>query len=72
MFPRLWPRLLRAAAESCPDTDENRRADIHAAGSLKTVKSFKGFIRREELRRQAESKKENCSKQPEAVTPPAQ
>ncbi|EGH3876788.1 phage tail protein, partial [Salmonella enterica subsp. enterica serovar Heidelberg] len=25
-----------------PDTDENRRADIHAAGSLKTVKSFKG------------------------------
>ncbi|EEN0497052.1 phage tail protein, partial [Salmonella enterica subsp. enterica serovar Newport] len=23
-----------------PDTDENRRADIHAAGSLKTVKSF--------------------------------
>ncbi|EIA3399856.1 phage tail protein [Salmonella enterica] len=32
-----------------PDTDENRRADIHAAGSLKTVKtvkSFKGFIRR--------------------------
>ncbi|ECY3056627.1 phage tail protein, partial [Salmonella enterica subsp. enterica serovar Typhimurium var. 5-] len=24
-----------------PDTDENRRADIHAAGSLKTVKSFK-------------------------------
>ncbi|EEK8888739.1 phage tail protein, partial [Salmonella enterica] len=26
-----------------PDTDENRRADIHAAGSLKTVKSFKGF-----------------------------
>ncbi|EDJ6776821.1 phage tail protein, partial [Salmonella enterica subsp. enterica serovar Enteritidis] len=21
-----------------PDTDENRRADIHAAGSLKTVK----------------------------------
>ncbi|EAB7396199.1 phage tail protein, partial [Salmonella enterica subsp. enterica serovar Typhimurium] len=29
-----------------PDTDENRRADIHAAGSLKTVKSFKGLIRR--------------------------
>ncbi|HFW1221602.1 TPA: phage tail protein, partial [Salmonella enterica subsp. enterica serovar Enteritidis] len=40
----LWPAGQSVA--ELPDTDENRRADIHAAGSLKTVKSFKGFIRR--------------------------
>ncbi|CBY96449.1 putative tail fiber protein of phage [Salmonella enterica subsp. enterica serovar Weltevreden str. 2007-60-3289-1] len=50
-----------------PDTDENRRADIHAAGSLKTVKSFKGFIRRKSCAGRQNRKRKNCSKKPKPL-----
>ncbi|QUJ00055.1 hypothetical protein KCP73_21720 [Salmonella enterica subsp. enterica] len=75
MLLRTRVRCFRAVASayqsavSCLCRMKPSCADIHAAGSLKTVKSFKGFIYicREELRSSRIEKKENCSKQAEAA-----
>ncbi|ECW1000523.1 tail fiber assembly protein, partial [Salmonella enterica subsp. enterica] len=64
----LWPAGQSVA--ELPDTDENRRADISGCWQFKDGKVVQRVYSPEELRRQAESKKEKLLEEAEAVITP--